>query len=130
MPDAPEVPILRGGRWEASRAERWGDVFNPSTGQVIARVPFCPAEEVDQVVRAAAAAQPAWAETPSVERARLMFRFHELLERHASELAALITREHGKTLVEARGSVQRGIEMVEFAAGIPSLLMGQNLENI
>src|SRR5438270_3610644 len=130
MSEVAEVPILCGGRWEGSRAARWGEVFNPSTGQVIARVPFSPEVEVDRVVRAAAAALPAWAETPPVERARLMFRFRDLLDRHAGELAALVTREHGKTLAEARGSVQRGIEMVEFAAGIPSLLMGQCLENI
>src|SRR5437763_4617853 len=130
MPDISEVPILCAGRWESSRAARWGEVFNPSTGQAIARVPFSPAEEVDRVARAAAAALPAWAETPPIERARLMFRFRDLLDRHAGELAALVTREHGKTLAEARGSVQRGSEMVEFAAGIPSLLMGQSLENI
>src|SRR5439155_19971644 len=81
-------------------------------------------------VGAAGGALPAWAETPPVERAGLMFRFRDRLDRHAGELAALVTREHGKTLAEARGSVQRGVEMVEFAAGIPSLLMGQSLENI
>jgi malonate-semialdehyde dehydrogenase (acetylating) / methylmalonate-semialdehyde dehydrogenase len=85
---------------------------------------------VDRVVRAAARAQPDWGETPPVDRARLMFRYRDRLERHAEDLAALVTREHGKTLAEARGSVQRGIEMVEFAAGLPSLLMGQSLENI
>ena len=86
--------------------------------------------DVDRAVQAAAAALPAWAETPAVERARVMFRFRELLARHADELARLVTREHGKTLGEARASVQRGIEMVEFACGIPSLIMGQSLANI
>src|SRR5437762_1454854 len=124
------VPLLCAGRWEESRAERWGEVFNPSTGEVIARVPLCGAGEVEAVVRAADAALPAWAETPVVERARVMFRFRELLQAGQEELAALVTREHGKTRAEARASVQRGIEMVEFACGIPSLIMGQSLENI
>jgi malonate-semialdehyde dehydrogenase (acetylating)/methylmalonate-semialdehyde dehydrogenase len=124
------VKLLVGGRWEVSRSERSGEVYNPSTGRVIARVPSCTAEEVNRAVLAAAAALPAWAETPAVERARLMFRFRELMVRHADELAHSVTREHGKTLAEARASVQRGVEMVEFACGIPSLLMGQCAQNI
>jgi malonate-semialdehyde dehydrogenase (acetylating)/methylmalonate-semialdehyde dehydrogenase len=125
-----EVKLLAGGEWRSSSASRWGEVYNPSTGRVIARVPLCPAEEVDLVVQAAAAALPRWAETPVVERARVMFRFRELLSARFEELAALVTREHGKTLPEARASIQRGIEMVEFACGVPSLIMGQSLENI
>jgi malonate-semialdehyde dehydrogenase (acetylating)/methylmalonate-semialdehyde dehydrogenase len=88
------------------------------------------ADEVDTAVRAAAEALPAWAETPVVERARLMFRYRTLMEQHFEELAALVTREHGKTLAESRAEVQRGVEMVEFAAGIPSLIMGDALPNI
>ncbi len=79
---------------------------------------------------AAAAAWPEWSETPAVERARVMFRFRQLLDEYFEELAALVTREHGKTLAEARAEMQRGIEMVEFACGIPSLLMGQSVENL
>jgi malonate-semialdehyde dehydrogenase (acetylating) / methylmalonate-semialdehyde dehydrogenase len=124
------VKLLVGGQWEASRASRLGKVYNPSTGQVIAHVPLCSAADVDRAVQAAAKALPAWAETPVVERARIMFRFRELLTRHADELAHSVTREHGKTLAESRASVQRGVEMVEFACGIPSLVMGQVLENI
>jgi malonate-semialdehyde dehydrogenase (acetylating)/methylmalonate-semialdehyde dehydrogenase len=124
------VNMLIGGHWEASRSKRSGPVFNPSKGSVIARVPFCTADEVDRAVQAAAAALPAWAETPVVERARLMFRFRERLAAHAEELANLVTREHGKTLTESRASVQRGIEVVEFACGVPSLIMGQSLANI
>ena len=121
------VPLLIGGRQQASASSRRGEVFNPSTGRVQAEVPLCTAEEIDRAVQAAAAALPAWSETPVVERARVMFRFRELLQAHFEELAALVTREHGKTLAEARAEVQRGIEMVEFACGIPSLLMGQTL---
>jgi malonate-semialdehyde dehydrogenase (acetylating)/methylmalonate-semialdehyde dehydrogenase len=105
-------------------------VYNPSTGRVIATVPLCTAAEVDRVVQAAAAALPAWAETPVVDRARVLFRFRDLLARHADELAHSVTREQGKTLAEARASVQRGVEMVEFACGIPSVIMGQVLPNI
>ena len=122
--------MLIGGHWVASRSSRSGAVFNPSNGSIIARVPFCTTEEVDRAVRAAAAALPAWAETPVVERARVMFRFRELLATHAEELAHLVTREHGKTLAESRASIQRGVEMVEFACGVPSLIMGQSLANI
>src|SRR5437764_1401279 len=124
------VPLLIGGRFESSASDRRGDVFNPSTGKVQATVPFCTAEEIDKAAQAAAAALPAWSDTPAVDRARVMFRFREKLQFHFDELAALITREHGKTLAEARAEMQRGIEMVEFACGIPSLLMGQTLENL
>jgi malonate-semialdehyde dehydrogenase (acetylating) / methylmalonate-semialdehyde dehydrogenase len=124
------VPILRSGKWTEPKSSRVGDVFNPSTGKVIARVPFCDAKQTGEVVAAAAAALPAWAETPVVERARVMFRFRELLHERFDELAALVTREHGKTLAEARAEVNRGIEVVEFACGIPSLIGGEVLPNI
>jgi malonate-semialdehyde dehydrogenase (acetylating)/methylmalonate-semialdehyde dehydrogenase len=124
------VKFLVGDRWELSQSPRWGKVYNPSTGRAIAQVPLCSAADVDRAVRAAAAALPAWAETPAVDRARVMFRFRDLLARNAEELAHSVTREHGKTLAEARASVQRGVEMVEFACGIPSLLLGQVLDNI
>jgi malonate-semialdehyde dehydrogenase (acetylating) / methylmalonate-semialdehyde dehydrogenase len=125
-----QVPLLIAGRWQPSPAGRTGPVYNPSTGQVIAQVPMCGMDEVDAAAKAAATALPAWTETPAVDRARVLFRFREKLESHADELARLVTREHGKTLNESRASVQRGIEMVEFACGIPSLLMGQTLPNI
>ncbi len=91
------VPVYIAGRFEASASARGGDVFNPSTGRVQARVPLCTPEEVDRAVQAAAAALPAWSETPAVERARVMFRFRERLQGRFEELAALVTREHGKT---------------------------------
>ncbi|QDU29742.1 Methylmalonate-semialdehyde dehydrogenase [acylating] [Anatilimnocola aggregata] len=130
-PVAPAIiPVLINGRWISSPTARTSDVFNPSTGQVIARVPLCSASEVDTVVRAAADAGPAWAATPVVERARVMFKFRELLLARFEELARTVTREHGKTLAEAKASVQRGIEVVEFACGIPSLMMGQSLPDV
>jgi malonate-semialdehyde dehydrogenase (acetylating)/methylmalonate-semialdehyde dehydrogenase len=124
------VPTLSGGKWSEHKSKRAGEVYNPSTGQVIARVPFCSAEQTNEVVEAAAAALSGWSETPVVERARLMFRFRALLEQHFEELAALVTREHGKTLAEARAEVNRGIEVVEYACGIPSLIGGEILPNI
>jgi malonate-semialdehyde dehydrogenase (acetylating)/methylmalonate-semialdehyde dehydrogenase len=125
-----QLKILRGGKWEASATSRWGDVFNPSTGKVIARVPFCTTEEVNKVVETAAAALPAWANKPAVDRSHVLFKFRELLVAHSDEIARLVTREHGKTLPESRASVQRGIEVVEFACGVPSLIMGQCIQNI
>jgi malonate-semialdehyde dehydrogenase (acetylating)/methylmalonate-semialdehyde dehydrogenase len=115
------LSILRGGKWIEPKSSRFGDVYNPSTGQVIARVPFCDAQQTGEVVGA---------ETPVVERARVMFRFRALMEENFEELAALVTREHGKTLAEARAEVNRGIEVIEFACGIPSLITGEILPNI
>src|SRR5262249_30225117 len=129
-PATKSVQTFSSGKWTELRSQRSGEVFNPSTGKVIARVPFATADQTAQVVEAAAAALPAWSETPVVERARLMFRFRSLLEEHFEELAALVTREHGKTLAEARAEVNRGIEVVEFACGIPSLIGGEILPNI
>jgi malonate-semialdehyde dehydrogenase (acetylating)/methylmalonate-semialdehyde dehydrogenase len=128
--DVPVVPILFGGQWTKHASSNGGDVYNPSTGKVIARVPFCNAEQTAAVVDAAAEALPAWAETPPVERARIMFRYRDLVAAHFEEFAALVTREHGKTLPEARAEVQRGMEMIEFACSVPTMLMGDTLPNI
>jgi malonate-semialdehyde dehydrogenase (acetylating) / methylmalonate-semialdehyde dehydrogenase len=128
-----EVAVLRnyiGGRWVSSQATEFLNVHNPAMGAVIARTPLSTGSDVDAAVKAAAAAFPAWSETPPVVRARAMFRFKALLEDHFEELARQVTTEHGKTLDEARGSVRRGIECVEVACGAPSLLMGYGLENI
>ena len=106
------------------------DVHNPATGEVIARTPLSTGTDVDAAVAAASKAFPEWRDTPPMVRARTMFRFRELLERHFEEIAATVTREHGKTLDEARGSLRRGIECVEVACGSPSLMMGYGLENV
>lgn len=123
-------PLFIGGEWLNINSVPSSPVFNPSTGDVIAETPMCTSEHVNAAVEAAAAAFPAWMETPAVERARIFFKFKLLLEENFEELVRCNTREHGKTLVESRGDVKRGIEMVEFACGVPSLLMGENLENI
>ena len=123
-------PVWIGGEWTCLPKLATTPVHNPSTGEVIAQAPLCGSLEVNDAVEAAAAAFPAWSETPPVERARVLFKFKSLLEENLEDLVRSNTREHGKTLVESRGDVKRGIEMVEFACGIPSLLMGESLENM
>ncbi len=109
---------------------RCGNVFNPATGAVTKCVPFAGAVEVNAAVSAAAAAFPKWAAQPPLRRARVMFRFLELLDRDKDALAAAITSEHGKVLSDAKGEVQRGSEVVEFATGIPQLLKGEFTEEV
>ena len=104
---------------------RFGPVFNPATGDQQSQVPLADPGEVDAAVAAAKAALPGWAATPPLRRARIMFKFYELLHTHADELVAIITAEHGKTLPDARGELTRGIEVVEFVCGIPQLLKGE-----
>ncbi len=111
-------------------AGRTGEVFNPATGEVTGLVRLADAGTVDAAVDAARTAWPAWAETSALNRARVMFRFKELLDRHHDELARIITREHGKVVSDAKGEVQRGLEIVEFACGAPQLLKSQFSDNI
>ncbi len=118
-----------GGRIVDAGARK-GEVFNPATGEVSARVLMADQATVAAAVQAAAAAWPRWAATSVLRRARVMFRFRELLETHRGELAAAITREHGKLLSDADGEVTRGIEVVEFACGAPRLLSGLHSDNI
>ncbi len=110
--------------------DRFAEVFNPATGEAEAKVALGDAATVEQAVRAAADALPGWAATPPLQRARVMFRFKALLEEHADELGEIITAEHGKVLADAKGSLTRGIEVVEFACGIPHLLKGEFTENV
>jgi malonate-semialdehyde dehydrogenase (acetylating)/methylmalonate-semialdehyde dehydrogenase len=105
-------------------------VFNPATGEVIEQVPLSTADDVDTAVKAATAAFPSWSRTAVMERVRLMFRYKALLEDHFEELASIVTRHHGKTLDEARGEVRRGIEVVDFACGAPTLLQGRTLRDV
>jgi len=119
-----------GGAWTPSRATEFLDVHNPATGDVIAKTPLSTGADVDAAVAAAKKAFPAWRDTPVMTRARAMFRFRELLEENVEQIARTVTREHGKTLDESRGSVRRGIECVEVACGTPSLMTGYGLENI
>jgi malonate-semialdehyde dehydrogenase (acetylating)/methylmalonate-semialdehyde dehydrogenase len=104
---------------------RAGDVFNPSTGEVQAKVAFGTSDELDRAVAAAQAAQPGWAMTNPQRRARVMFRFKELVEREMDSLAHLLASEHGKVIADARGDVQRGLDVIEFSAGIPHAQKGE-----
>jgi malonate-semialdehyde dehydrogenase (acetylating)/methylmalonate-semialdehyde dehydrogenase len=117
------------GEWVESQG-KMEDVINPTTGKVIARVPISTAEEINAAVAAAKAAFPEWRRTPPLARARCLFRMKELMEERFEELSRIQTMEHGKTIDESRGETRRGIENVEVAAGIPSLMMGYNLEDI
>jgi malonate-semialdehyde dehydrogenase (acetylating)/methylmalonate-semialdehyde dehydrogenase len=119
-----------GGARHAGAADRTSEVFNPATGEVSGLVQLGGAPVVDAAVRAAVAAFPAWSETSALNRARVMFRFKELLDRHHDDLARIITREHGKVFSDARGEVQRGLEVVEFACGAPQLMKSQFSDNI
>jgi len=123
------VPVWINGKALAPSG-RSGEVYNPATGQVTKRVPFCDSSLIDAAVKAAAAAFPAWRDTPPLRRARVMQEFLGLLKKNQKTLAAIVTEEHGKTLPDATGSVQRGIEVVEFACGIPHLLKGEHSENV
>ena len=124
------VALWVNGRKQAATSTRSGDVTNPATGAVVRQVPFCNDADIDAAVQAAKAAFPAWRKTPSLRRARVLMRYRELIEKHRDELARLVTEEHGKTLVDATGSVQRGLEVVEFAMGIPHLLKGEHSEEV
>ena len=123
-------PVFVNGELQELRNVDTSPVYNPSTGEVIALTPMCTAAHVNEAVEAADAAFPAWWEMPPVERTRVLFRFKMLLEEKFEEIARCNTREHGKTLIESRGDVRRGIEMVEFACGVPSLLGGETIENV
>ncbi|WP_184533819.1 CoA-acylating methylmalonate-semialdehyde dehydrogenase [Variovorax sp. Sphag1AA] len=119
-----------GGRVAAPNSSRSQDVFNPATGAATGSVALADRADVDAAVAAARAAFPAWADTPPIRRARVMFKFLELLNKHRDELAHLITAEHGKVFTDAQGEVTRGIDIVEFACGIPQLLKGDYTDQV
>jgi malonate-semialdehyde dehydrogenase (acetylating)/methylmalonate-semialdehyde dehydrogenase len=118
------------GRAHPGTSGRAGDVFNPSLGVVAARVALASETDVDVAVRAARAAFPGWAATPALKRARVMFKFKEILEARRGELAKLISSEHGKLVSDAAGEVTRGLEVIEFACGAPHLLKGEFADSI
>lgn len=122
-------PIYINGKPQISR----GEVLiqhNPATGEPVAEIPLCTREEVSSAIASAQAAFPAWSATPVLNRCRVLFHFHQLMEKHADELIALIIEENGKVRDEARGSFQRGLECVEFACGVSSLMMGETVEHV
>ncbi len=120
-----ELTHFIGGKRVPGTSGRFGDVFNPATGEVQAKVPMASAEETTAAIEAAAAAQPAWGAMNPQRRARVMMEMVRLLNRDMDKLAEALSREHGKTLPDARGDVQRGLEVIEFCIGAPHLLKGE-----
>ena len=128
-----ELTILKhwiGGKPYEGVVERWGDVFNPATGESNTRVAFATRATVDEAVRTATLAQKKWGAASLAQRTRVMFNYRQLLDKHKAEMAAMITREHGKVAADALGEVSRGLEVVEFACGLPQLLKGEFSENV
>jgi malonate-semialdehyde dehydrogenase (acetylating)/methylmalonate-semialdehyde dehydrogenase len=124
-----EIGHFIGGKQVKGGSGRTGDVFNPNTGEVQAKVAFASKSEVEGAIANAAAAQPGWAATNPQRRARVMFKFLELVAAEYDDLARLLSSEHGKTFVDAKGDIQRGLEVVEFACGIPNLMKGEFSDN-
>jgi malonate-semialdehyde dehydrogenase (acetylating) / methylmalonate-semialdehyde dehydrogenase len=125
-----EVRNFIGGRWEERDGRDAEPVYNPATGEVVAETPLSTKEDVDRAVKQAEAAFPGWAATPVIERTRVLFRFKALLEEHFEELRDLVTLENGKDARDAGGEVRRGIEVVEFACGMPTLMMGETVRDV
>jgi malonate-semialdehyde dehydrogenase (acetylating)/methylmalonate-semialdehyde dehydrogenase len=119
-----------GGQWHGSSATEFLDVINPATNEVLAQVPVSPRDDVLAAIAAAEAAYPEWRRTPPEDRIQYLFKLKHLLEDHIEEMARLLTQENGKTLAEARAEIRRGIECVEVACGIPTLMQGYNLEDV
>ena len=119
-----------GNEWVSSRSEAKTEIINPATGKVVGHCPVGTTADVDAAVQAAKAAFPAWREIPASDRVQYLFKIKAVLENHFEELAKLVTQENGKTLAEARGSVRRGIQMIETACGMPTLMMGEYFEDI
>ncbi len=118
------------GKCIGGKSGRFSDVINPATGEIIARVPMASTQEVETAIASASAALTGWAATPSARRAEVLFNFRDLLKKHTEELAPMLSREHGKTLPDAMGEIGRGIEVVEFACGIPHLLKGEYSDSV
>jgi len=123
-----EIGHFIGGKPAKGASGRFGDVFNPNTGEVQAKVALASKAEVEAAIANAAAAQPDWAATNPQRRARVMFKFLELIQKEFDDLARLLSSEHGKVFPDAKGDIQRGLEVVEFACGIPHLMKGEFTE--
>ncbi len=124
------IPFFYAGTRQAGQTARSSSVYDPSTGQVARHVPLADAADIETVIADAAAAASAWGERSPLDRARILFRWRELCLQHADELAHLISSEHGKVVADARGELQRGLEVVEFAVGIPHLMKGEFSDQI
>jgi malonate-semialdehyde dehydrogenase (acetylating)/methylmalonate-semialdehyde dehydrogenase len=127
--DVRTLKFFVNGKWEESAGQAQA-VTNPSTGEVIARVPFATAAEVDRVVRAAHDAFLKWREVPVVDRVQVLYRYKTLLEKYTDDVARVLASENGKVFEDARTEVKRSIQMVEVACGMPTMMMGDTLENV
>src|SRR5215813_10760625 len=123
-----EIGHFVGGKAVKGTSGRFGDVFDPNTGEVQAKVALAKHSEVEHAIANAQAAQPGWAATNPQRRARVMFKFLELIQKEGDTLAKLLSSEHGKTVPDAKGDIQRGVEVVEFACGVPHLMKGEFTE--
>jgi malonate-semialdehyde dehydrogenase (acetylating)/methylmalonate-semialdehyde dehydrogenase len=121
--------FLIDGKWESPNRDLH-NIVNPASGEVIAQVPYATVQDVDRAVKAAHQAFLEWREVPVVDRVQPLYRFKDLLEKHLLELATILSRENGKTLDDSKAEVRRGVQMVEVACGMPSLMMGESLENV
>jgi len=133
VPAADALPLVShwiDGKLVEGTSERTGDVFDPATGTITKRVAFASVADVDTAVAAATAAFAAWRSSSLTERTKVLFRFRELLSLRTEDLAAIITSEHGKNLSDAQGEVTRGLEVVDFACGMPHLLKGSFSEGV
>jgi len=129
-PTAAMVSFYVNGVWEHPMGRSKGTITNPASGTVLAEVPYANASDIDKAVRTAHDAFLKWREVPVVDRVQVLYRYKTLLERHAAELASILTRENGKTADDAKAEVRRAIQMVEVACGMPSLMMGDSLNDV
>ena len=129
MSTIKKLKFLAGDQWRESQTSKYMDIFDPSTGAIIARTPCCTEDEVRLAIKSAAEAFPAWSDTPPMKRVQVFYNFRQLLEKHLDELTLILCTENGKNWDESRGDVLKVREVVEFACGIPTLMMGESLMN-
>lgn len=127
MSEIKKLKFFINGEWQESKTKKYMDVFNPSTGEVLAKAPCCTEEEVNLAIKSANDAFPAWSKTPVMKRAQVLYKFRSLIEKHQDELIEMVAVEHGKILGEAKGDILKTKECVEFATGIPTMMMGESL---
>lgn len=127
MGEVKRLKFFVNGKWHESKTSKYMDIWDPSIGEIIAQTPCCTGEEVNLAIKSANDAFPSWSNTPAVKRVQILFKFRDLLELHLDELTHLVCQENGKVWDEAQGDVLKAKEIVEFACGIPSLMMGESL---
>ncbi len=127
MKQTTKLKFFTAGEWHESKTEKYMDVFNPSTGEVLAQTPCCTVQEVEQAIAAAKKAFVSWSQTPVFKRVQVLYKFRDLVDKHIDELTEIVAREHGKVWAEARGDILKVKEPVEFACSAPSLMLGESL---